>query len=306
MFNLVLYAAPFFVLFLALEWISLRGVSPAPAAVPTGTQRLWRGRADGLRGYTTRDTATSVATGLGFLGIEFGWKLVTLAAYTAIYAATPLRVPGHAWWAWVAVFFADDLAFYCYHRASHGSRLFWAGHVTHHSSQRYNLSTALRQPWVPMTELPFWLPLAALGFPPWMILFQHSISLVYQFFLHTERVGRLPRPVEFAFNTPSHHRVHHGSNQQYLDRNFGGILILWDRLLGTFEPEREPVIYGLTKNITTYNPARVAFHEFAAIAHDVRAAGRWHDRLAFVFASPGWTPPGGPGPVTTPGVLADQ
>ena len=122
---------------------------------------------------------------------------------------------------------------------SHEARVFWASHVVHHSSEHYNLSTALRQTWVPMTYLPFWLPLPLLGFPPWMVLLAQSWRLIYQFGLHTERIGRLPRPIEFVFNTPSHHRVHHGSNEVYLDRNYGGILIIWDRMFGTFEPERD-------------------------------------------------------------------
>ena len=116
------------------------------------------------------------------------------------------------------------------------SRVFWASHVVHHSSPHFNLSTALRQTWVPMTYLPFWLPLLLLGFPPWMVLLAQSWSLIYQFGLHTERIGRLPRPIEAVFNTPSHHRVHHGANEQYLDRNYAGILIIWDRLFGTLHP----------------------------------------------------------------------
>ena len=141
-------------------------------------------------------------------------------------------------------------------------RVFWASHVVHHSSQHYNLSTALRQTWTPMTALPFWAPLALLGFAPWMILTQQAISLIYQFWIHTERIGRLPAPVEFFFNTPSHHRVHHGANEVYLDRNYGGILIVWDRIFGTFQGETERPRYGLTQNIRTFRPTRVAFHEF--------------------------------------------
>ena len=143
-----------------------------------------------------------------------------------------------------------------------------------------------------MSGLPFWLPLAALGLPPWMIFLQQSVSLIYQFFLHTERVDRLPRPVEWVFNTPSHHRVHHGSNSAYLDRNYAGILIVWDRLFGTFEPERDRVVYGLTKYIQTFNPVRVAFHEYAAIWRDVRSAKRWRDRLGYLLRRPGWAPAG--------------
>ena len=219
MFNLILYAVPYFVALLAIEWISFHHTGDHDEA---------------MAGYDVRDTATSLSMGLGNLVINLGWKLVVLVIYTAVYELTPLRVPSDAWWAWVLLFFADDLAYYWFHRVSHEVRVFWASHVVHHSSQHYNLSTALRQTWVPMTYLPFWLPLALIGIPPWMIILEQSISLVYQFGIHTERVGRLWRPLEFVFNTPSHHRVHHGANEQYLDRNYGGILIVWDRLFGSF------------------------------------------------------------------------
>jgi len=174
------------------------------------------------------------------------------------------------------LFLADDLAYSWFQRVSHESRLFWASHVVHHSSTHYNLSTALRQTWVPMTYLPFWLPLPLLGFEPWMVLLAQSWSLIYQFALHTEKVRRLPRWVERVLNTPSHHRVHHGSNDVYLDRNYGGILIVWDRLFGTYVPEGERVRYGLTKDIGTFNP--------------VRAARGLRTRLAVVLRGPGWSP----------------
>jgi sterol desaturase/sphingolipid hydroxylase (fatty acid hydroxylase superfamily) len=138
----------------------------------------------------------------------------------------------------------------------------------------------------------FVLLLALLGFAPWMILMQLAISLTYQFWIHTERIRKLPAPVEFFFNTPSHHRVHHGANEVYLDRNYGGILIVWDRIFGTFQGETERPRYGLTENIRTFRPTRVAFHEFVAIADDVRNAAGWRERLGFVFRGPGWSPDG--------------
>jgi sterol desaturase/sphingolipid hydroxylase (fatty acid hydroxylase superfamily) len=190
----------------------------------------------------------------------------------------------------VLLFFLDDLAFYAYHRISHEVRVFWASHVVHHSSQHYNLSTALRQPWVPITAVPFWAPLALLGYQPWMIFAMQSVSLIYQFFLHTERIKRFPKPIEFIFNTPSHHRVHHGTNDLYLDRNYGGMLIIWDRIFGSFEPEDERAVYGLTTNIETFNPVRVAFHEYVAVWHDVRGARGLRNKLGYLFGGPGWRP----------------
>ena len=238
MFNLILYAVPYFVALLAIEWVTFHH---------TGDHD------DAMASYDVRDTATSLSMGMGNLAINLGWKLVVVAIYSGVYELTPLRVPSDAWCAWVLLFFADDAVYYWFHRVSHEVRVFWASHVVHHSSQHYNLSTALRQTWVPMTYFPFWLPLALIGIKPWMIVLQQSISLVYQFGIHTERVGRLWRPLEFVLNTPSHHRVHHGSNEMYLDRNYAGILIIWDRLFGTFQGESEPVRYGLTQNLTTHH-----------------------------------------------------
>jgi sterol desaturase/sphingolipid hydroxylase (fatty acid hydroxylase superfamily) len=169
-------------------------------------------------------------------------------------------------------------------------RVFWASHVVHHSSQYFNLSTALRQTWTPMTYLPFWLPIALLGFKPWMIFTMQAVSLMYQFWIHTERIQTLPRWFEFVFNTPSHHRVHHGSNEIYLDRNYGGIFIIWDRMFGSFQGEGEPVKYGLTKNLRTFSPPKVAFHEWVAVWRDIRAARNWRERFGYAFGGPGWTP----------------
>ena len=187
MFDLILYAAPFFVALLAVEWLTFRHTGDHDAA---------------LAGYEARDTATSLSMGTGNLVINVGWKLAVAAIYAGVYELTPLRIPSDAWWAWVLLFFADDLAYYWFHRISHEVRVFWASHVVHHSSQHYNLSTALRQTWVPMTAFPFWLPLALVGLQPWMIVLQQSVSLTYQFFIHTERVGRLPRPIERVSTRP--------------------------------------------------------------------------------------------------------
>ncbi|MFE2355468.1 sterol desaturase family protein [Streptomyces parvulus] len=261
MIPAVVYATPAFVLLVAVEALSYRFLPD-----------------DEERGYETRDTVTSMSMGAGSQVIGLPWKAVAVLAYAGLYTLAPWQLSPASAWTWVLLFFADDLAYYVFHRAHHRIRVLWASHVVHHSSVRFNLSTALRQSWTPMTTLPFWLPLALLGVPPWMILLQQSISLVYQFLLHTERVDKLWRPVEYLFNTPSHHRVHHGSNNAYLDRNYGGILIVWDRLFGTFEPEGERAVYGLTKNIDTYNPLRVAFHEYAATWRDVRSATGWRDR----------------------------
>jgi len=181
-----------------------------------------------------------------------------------------------------------DFIYYWNHRFMHTSRYMWAIHVVHHSSERYNLSTALRQPvadalgtFVPYSSL------ALLGFHPELIASARGINLLYQYWIHTDAIRTLG-PFEEVLNTPSHHRVHHGSNPQYLDRNHGSILIVWDRLFGTFEREDEPVVYGLTKNIETFDPARIATHEHADMLRDVAQSSTWRERLSYVVRGPGW------------------
>ncbi|MET0686696.1 MAG: sterol desaturase family protein [Solirubrobacteraceae bacterium] len=274
MSEVLYYAIPFFVLLLVVEALTYRHL-----------------QSENEVGYELKDTRTSIAMGLGNVAINAVWKLAVVTIYAALYELTPLRLDASDWWVWVLLFFADDLAYYWFHRVSHESRVFWASHVVHHSSQHYNLSTAVRQTWVPMTYLPFWLPLLLLGFAPWMVLLAQSWSLIYQFGLHTERIGKLPRPLEAVLNTPSHHRVHHGANEQYLDRNYGGILVIWDRLFRSFEPEGERVRYGLTTNIETHNVFRVAFHEYASVWHDVRRVRGWREKWRVLLRGPGYRSP---------------
>jgi sterol desaturase/sphingolipid hydroxylase (fatty acid hydroxylase superfamily) len=268
--DVVLWSIPAFIVLTLLEAISYR-LHPDDDEV----------------GYGRKDTATSLTMGLGSLGFDLLWGIVPAIVNSAVYELTPLRVP-IVWWALLLVLLGQDLCYYLSHRTHHVVRILWASHVVHHSSQRFNLSTALRQPWTGFTSWLFYLPLIAVGVHPVALAFCSSVNLVYQFWIHTERIDKLPRAFEFAFNTPSHHRVHHASQGSYLDRNFGGILIVWDRIFGSFAPEVDRPLYGLTKNITTYNPLRVAVHEYAAIGRDVRAATTWRERAMSVFASPGW------------------
>ena len=183
---------------------------------------------------------------------------------------------------------AWDFIYYWNHRIQHESRWLWAIHVVHHSSEHYNLTTALRQPAADVFGMfvPYGV-MAWLGFRPRVIENARAINLLYQFWIHTEAIDRLGAAEE-VLNTPSHHRVHHGVQQEYLDKNHGGILIIWDRLFGTFQREGERVRYGLTKNINTFNPLRIATHEYADILRDVANATSWRERLGHVFAHPGW------------------
>jgi sterol desaturase/sphingolipid hydroxylase (fatty acid hydroxylase superfamily) len=241
--------------------------------------------------YDRRDALASISMGLGNLFFSALVKGGVLAIYLALYQFRLFEI-GHGPLAWLLLFFAEDLCYYAFHRSHHGVRVLWAAHVNHHSSERYHLATALRQSWTtPFTGFWFWLPLPLLGFHPLMIMTQQAISLLYQFWIHTELIDRLG-PLEAVLNTPSHHRVHHAVNTRYLDRNHAGILIIWDRLFGTFEPESraDPVRYGITKNIGTYNLLRIAFHEWTAVLRDAFHARGLRNKLGYLFAPPGWSP----------------
>lgn len=238
--------------------------------------------------YDGRDSAVSIGTALINQALNAPWAFIEIAVLVWMCSVVPWHLSG--WIAWVVAMVAVDFVFYWYHRWHHEIRLLWAVHVVHHSSEQYNLSVALRQPWAVFTTLPFLIPVALLGIDARVIVTCYGLNLLYQFFLHTELVDKLWAPIEFVFNTPSHHRVHHGSQEQYLDTNYGGILIVWDRMFGTFEAEGERVRYGLTKNINTYNIAKVETHEFVAIWRAVRAASSWKDRFGHMFRGPGWAP----------------
>ncbi|MGI5449071.1 sterol desaturase family protein [Streptomyces sp. CA-243310] len=270
--DVVLWSIPAFVLLTVIEVVSYRLHPDEDAA-----------------GYDSKDAVTSVTMGLGSIGFDLLWKIPVVAVFTAVYELTPLRVP-FLWWTALLMLLVQDFLYYWQHRLHHVIRILWACHVVHHSSKRFNLTTALRQPWTSATTWWFYLPMVALGVHPAAIPFCYGINLLYQFWVHTERIGKLPRPYEYVFNTPSHHRVHHASQGGYLDRNFGGILIIWDRMFGSWVGETDRPVYGLTKNIATHNPLRVATHEYAAIARDVRAAGSWSERAGRVFRGPGWQP----------------
>jgi sterol desaturase/sphingolipid hydroxylase (fatty acid hydroxylase superfamily) len=275
---LVYYAIPVFLGLLLFERARLRRLRAA-------------GRSE-LRGYLRPDTNASLWMGLGNVLVSAAIGGAVFGGYFWLYEHRLFEI-GRGAAAWVLLFFAEDFTYYGWHRASHEVRFLWAAHENHHSSEYFNYSTALRQSYTTPFTVPlfyWWLPLA--GFHPLMILTQISVSLIYQFWIHTETIGRLPRWFEWVFNTPSHHRVHHGANVEYLDRNHGGILIVWDRLFGTFEPERAPVVYGLTKNIHTFRLMRIAFHEWDAMLRDALRPAALRTRLAYVLAQPGWSPDG--------------
>lgn len=272
---IITYAVPAFVLLIVAEMLYIRFFKRG-------------GR------YETKDAATSLAMGLGnrVMGLIAGGLAV--AAYYAVYEFRLFDL-GWTWPVLVACFFAEDLAYYWFHRISHERRWFWASHVVHHSSQHYNLTTALRQTWTGALGLTFifWLPLVWIGFPPLMVLMFSAISLVYQFWIHTEVIGRMG-PLEYVFNTPSHHRVHHAINPRYLDANYAGVLIIWDRLFGSFvrEDDAERPRYGIVSQLGTFNPFRVALHEWIGIWRDVSRAKSLGEVFGYLFGPPGWSPDG--------------
>ena len=269
---------------------------PVPYAIPVFValilgELLWSRRAGARHAYEWRDTGTSLAIGLGstIAGALTGGFTAALLVWA--HELSPISI-GWAWWAWPLCFVLDDLAYYVFHRSAHRVRWFWAAHVNHHSSQHYNLSTALRQSWTGFVALSFIfrLPLAFAGFEPGMILVCVGLNLIYQFWIHTEAVRRLPNWFEAVMNTPSHHRVHHAVNARYLDRNYAGTFIVWDRMFGTFAPEddEDRIRYGIVSQLGSFNLLYAVFHEWIGIARDVWRAP-WRHKLSYLWREPGWS-----------------
>lgn len=272
--DVVQLAVPFFIVAIAIElaWIVIKHRG---------------GR------YETRDAVTSLIMGAGSVASGILLGFIAWGFFMWLWAITPLDL-GTSVWVVLVCFVLDDLRYYWVHRFGHRIRWVWASHVNHHSSQHYNLTTALRQTWTGTFTFMMVVraPLILLGFHPAMVLFVGGLNLIYQFWIHTEAIGKLPRWVEAIMNTPSHHRVHHGRNARYLDANYAGVFIIWDKMFGTFVPEleSEKPDYGLVQNIGTFNPIRVAFHEWVGIWKDVTQRGlTLKDRVLYAVAPPGWS-----------------
>ncbi len=267
----LVFAVPAFVLLIIIEMIWARRRAPEK--------------------YEPKDTLTSLMLGFGssIAGLVFGGMAIGVAFLAYDYRIATISF---AWWAWPLCFVLDDLSYYIYHRSAHRVRWFWAAHVNHHSSQHYNLSTALRQHWTGFFALSFIfrLPIVFIGFHPAMVLFVGAINLIYQFWIHTEAIGRLPKWFEAVMNTPSHHRVHHATNPRYLDRNYAGVFIIWDKMFGTFtaEVEDEQIRYGIVKQLGSFNLLWNVFHEWIGIAQDLWRAP-WGSKLGYLLGPPGWT-----------------
>lgn len=249
----VLISIPVFLLCVGIEYLSLRKMFPH-------------------ENYDLRDGAASIGMGVGSLVISYTFGFISLAASYYIYRHRLFNI-SFGFLQILALVVLEDFIYYWFHRGSHWFRFWWVSHVNHHSSKEFNLTTALRQDWTGIFVLDWapWLPMAFIGFPPEWILFQNSLNITYQFWIHTRTIGMMPKWFESIFNSPRHHRVHHGINPGYVNHNFGGIFIIWDRLFGTFAEETpdKPIVFGLKKNIQSYNLFVIAFHEWAAMLKEI-------------------------------------
>ena len=223
------------------------------------------------------------------LFIDLGMRVLALFCLTVIFNHHIFQIQNAVVY-WVVLFLLQDLAFYTMHSIDHKVRLFWAVHVTHHSSEEFNLGVGFRSSvFEPVYRFVYFIPIAMLGFVPLDIFFVFSLTQLYGIFIHTQYIKRLGF-LEWFMATPSHHRVHHGKNEQYIDRNMGMFLIIWDRLFGTFTPENEPVVYGITKPPKSDRPDEVILHEFRNILYDVKHAPDMRSKLMYIFGPPGWHP----------------
>ncbi len=266
MISPVLFAIPIFSLLIALEyWYDLRQKTNE---------------------YERKDTWTNIA--LGFGSVIFGsiLGLIQYTIYDSLYSIAPYQVPMNAWWAWVSLILIDDFAYYWFHRMSHESRFLWNFHVVHHSSERYNLSVAVRQSWFgALGHWIFYVPLGLMGFPFWAFVIVHGFNLIYQYWIHTEFVGKLGW-FELIFNTPSQHRVHHAVNPQYLDKNYAGIFSIWDRLFGSFIEETEKPRYGIIKPINSYHWLWINTHGWFEMWEGMKQKKTLFGKLRCFFGAP--------------------
>lgn len=271
--DYIALAVPFFFVFIALE--------------------LWLARRRGLRLYRLNDSLSDLAAGIMQQVLLLLYAGLLLAAYAWVYEHYRFITWKNPLWPWLIAFCGVDFFYYWWHRLSHEVNVLWAAHVVHHQSEEFNLSVALRQSVVASwTYVPFYLPLALLGVPPLVEAAMVSFSTLYQFWIHTQLVGKIRGPLHWIFNLPEHHRVHHAINPQYLDKNYAAVLIVWDRLFGTFTEEDEAPVYGITKPLASWNPLWAQTHYWVEMAHMMRATPRWRDKLMVPWRGPAWTPPG--------------
>lgn len=264
--NLIIWAVPAMVLFSGLEML-----------ISYLQDRKF---------YEKKETIGSVLVGLGNLVVSGLIKVVMLYAVVGLYNLVPWRME-LSWWTFLPCYVLYDLCSYWAHRISHEQRFWWATHVVHHSGENYNLAVSFRLSWIQHIKIIFFLPLALVGFHPIIFFVTYQLAVLFQFWVHTEYIRKCPRWMEYIFATPSNHRVHHGSQEQYIDKNYGATFIFWDRIWKTYEPEGEKVIYGITTNIVNKaNPFFINFHEIKDMITDVRTAKGFRRKMFFIFGSP--------------------
>jgi sterol desaturase/sphingolipid hydroxylase (fatty acid hydroxylase superfamily) len=238
--------------------------------------------------YKTQDTLCTIGLLAGNIIVAFSIKGLILALHFYLYQYKIFELSGMLplWLFWILTFVVIDLVFYIYHRMSHRIRFLWAIHLSHHSSEEMNFAVSFRQAWFgPVSKIPFFMLLPMLGFDPTIIAAAGVISTLWGIVGHTQIIGKLGF-IEWVFNTPSHHRVHHGSNKQYIDKNYGNLLIIWDRMFGTFAPEEEPVKFGLVNNVKTYNPAKITFMAWSSMIDDIKQKKNFSEMLSTIIEPP--------------------
>jgi sterol desaturase/sphingolipid hydroxylase (fatty acid hydroxylase superfamily) len=265
--NLLIWAAPVMFAFVLIEFIA--------------------SRINNKHYYSNRETIGSVLVGIGNVIIGLFLKTLLFIVFVWVYNALPWRMSLN-WWTLIPCYIIFDFCSYWTHNLSHRIRFFWATHVVHHSGTHYNLSVSFRLSWMQYIKIIFILPVALIGFHPVIIFFTSQIAVLFQFWVHTEYIRKLHPAIEYILATPSNHRVHHGSQAKYINKNYGATFVIWDRIFNTYQPEEEKVEYGLTEDITKKsNPIHINFHEYGDIVKDVKSTPSWKRKWFYIFGDPG-------------------
>lgn len=243
------------------------------------------GRKQNKKLYDGKDFLASLSIGIGNLILNGFMKLGMFAVFLFFFNLAPFKIP-HTWWSYVLCLVVLDFCRYWAHRIAHEQRFWWSTHVVHHSSEHYNFSVSFRLSWTQNLKIVFFLPVILMGFHPLVFFIVHQIEVLYQFWIHTELIRKLPKPIEYVFTTPSHHRVHHSVNERYIDKNYGSTFIVWDRMFGTFQEEDEPARYGITKPVNSFNPVFLVFHEWLEVGKDIFRAKSLKQAWVILFGSP--------------------
>ena len=264
--NIIIWASPFMFFFVLVEFI-----------ISYSQNKKY---------YEKKETFGSICVGIGNILISTSIKLLLFYGAVLLYNALPWRMPLN-WWTFIPCYILFDLCSYWAHNISHNQRFWWATHIVHHSGENYNLTVSFRLSWVQYIKIIFMLPVFLMGFHPVIFFVVNQIAILFQFWVHTEYIRKMPAFFEYIFATPSNHRVHHGSQEKYINKNYGATFIFWDRIFGTYQKEEEQAIYGVTTNIENKaNPFYINFHEYLEMAKDLKSTKCLRTRLFFIFGNP--------------------